>query len=530
MQVRYLFSSDSFQSRFRLAAQLLPRLNAELELKGERVYGPSKPDSPELYALLSRPLLKPQFQIFHGWPGPYAYHPLQWNILLDPPRQEEVPQAPSPWADEIWVFSAEAQAHWQARCDIPVYVMPPAVSKSSLQSTGPLPLELEEPHILLASLPWEDRERRQTLLNAYLPAFQGLSDYSLMLHLNKAESQDSDEESLLQEVLSLAENCGCDPEKLNLQTWIGPLEGEAYLALLERSEMLLLPTDEHSALEALSLGKKVLGLDLKAWGLSAELQPDHLKKRAQAPAETEIDWFTRLSPDKTVTAMLERLKTLEQEVDFEQREQQWHRAQTHQRQGRKQQYSLFHSDYDTQEMQARRQWHQRYAQQFKGAPGDVLDIGCGSGIFLELMRELNLPAFGLDPDPDMVAVCEGLQLQAMTGDERLLSTFQAQSLGGIHASHVIEHVDGSRAIAMVENALRILRPGGKLVIRTPNWKNEMVRHEGFWLDITHIRPYPLPLLKQVLTDAGFEVLAGGYEEFGWSDTFIVGQRPERSAA
>jgi SAM-dependent methyltransferase len=123
------------------------------------------------------------------------------------------------------------------------------------------------------------------------------------------------------------------------------------------------------------------------------------------------------------------------------------------REGRKQKYSLFHSDYQSDELKARRAWHERYAAYFMTAPGEVVDIGSGSGIFLEILRDAQVPAFGVDPDSDMVDVCRELGLQALPGDERLLADCGENSLGGIHASHIIEHIDGSRAIAMIENAL-----------------------------------------------------------------------------
>lgn len=520
MQVRYLFNPDLSQVRSRLAARLLPGLAEQLELKAE-CSGPRSElntDWRTFYPLLSRPLLQPRFQIVHAWPAGYTYHPLQWNILLDPPRDSKDLEA-----DEIWVFSEEAALFWRNKISLPVTLLPLNIEINDLQTEADLPLELEEPQIVLASLDWQSQEQLKELLKAFLLAFNGNANVGLALHLNKSETQESDEEELLALVLKIAAELNCDPEQLNMGTWIGPLERSAYLALLHRADVLLMPSDEHAALEALALGKNVWAFALQSQGLTADTSPESLRESLRSSPEALL--ASEFRPEGTIQAMIQRMKILEQEVDFARRDKNWQAKQEqHQQAGRKQQYSLFHSDYNDQEMQARRQWHQRYARYFETSPGDVLDIGCGSGIFLEIMRDLGTPAFGLDPDPDMVTVCQNLGLQAISGDERLLSTFQSESLGGIHASHVIEHIDGDRAIAFVEGAKLALRPGGCLVIRTPNWRNESVRHEGFWLDITHIRPYPLALLKQVLEDVGFDILDAGFEDFGWNDTFIVGKK------
>jgi SAM-dependent methyltransferase len=370
-------------------------------------------------------------------------------------------------------------------------------------------------------------------LRSYLKAYaQGGPLWVLRL---VTQGPEADAEAALADLLEReAQLLGItDLEALNMSSVIGPMERLAFLRLLHQAQVVALLDHWQTALEALALGKTLL------------LPTDHPAQAWAAPGqvlswspEVEIPWAEALAQAPQIPVLpepaqvLERLSTALQgwirTADLPARRER-HRllaAQTAQaRQGRKQKYSMFHADYNPEEMAARRKWHQRYADPFAQALGDVVDIGCGSGIFLELLRDLRVPAFGIDPDPDMVAVCQELGLQALPGDERLLTSFAADSLGGIHASHVIEHIDGERALSFIEHALRVLMPGGLLIIRTPNWRNQTVRHEGFWLDITHVRPYPLPLLKQVMEDAGFEIAAQGFEEFGWNDTYIFGRKP-----
>ncbi|HEY9843365.1 MAG: class I SAM-dependent methyltransferase [Candidatus Sericytochromatia bacterium] len=517
MQVRYVFDPDLQHARARLALSLVPLLAQQLELKAEPAGGSLPEAWKSLYPHLSRPMLQPRVQIFAAGAG-FVAHPLQWNVLLEPDAKGALDSG----VDEFWVFSLERAEALTAAGVVreQIRILPPAVGELQADPAA-APMELNEPGVIFCSLPWAAQDRLAAVLRACIPACHG--DVTLALHLEPPTvAHDEIESRLMDLVETIAGETGTDLETLNLETWIGPLEAAGYLALLQRCKLLLAPDGTLQAFEALSLGKQVLGLENRELELSGALTPESLQAALDRPRDALEAAAAR---ERLVAAICSELERIEAEVDFSAREAAWQQDQEHARQGRKQKYSLFHSDYQEPEMQARRQWHLRYARYFEGAPGDVLDIGCGSGIFLEIARELGLPACGVDPDPDMVDVCRELGLQALAGDERLLEQWQLESLGGIHASHVIEHVDGSRAISLIENAFRTLRPGGRLVVRTPNWRNETVRHEGFWLDITHIRPYPLPLLKQVFEDAGFTIDQMGYEEFGWSDTYIVGRKP-----
>lgn len=520
MSVRYLIAPDTPRAQDRLAAALLAPLadtSAEtLTLKLEYSQ-PAQTEVPTAhYALRQRLLLQPRIQLWSAPPAGYRPHPLQWNILWAPPLTASTPEC-----DEIWVHSPAEQAHWQAQHpERSVTLLPAAAAAPVWPEANALPVEISESRVVLAASADRDPERLAQLLSHYLKACGADSDSVLVLHLSG--EGEADAETLL---LNQLEACCAEQQlaldSLNIASWIGPLESAAYLACLQRAQVLLNPATPAEAHEARAAGKAVLGFDF-ASNSPQPWQAEDLLAALQAPATTQAPDLQPLSQ-----AIAQRLHSLLHSIDFDAREAHWRAEQARQAEeaGRKQKYSLFHSDYNSQEMESRRQWHLRYARLFQAAPGDVLDIGCGSGIFLELMRELKLPACGIDPDPDMVRVCRELGLEALHGDERLLQDFQPQSLGGIHASHIIEHIDGDRAIALVENARQVLRPGGLLVIRTPNWRNAAVRHEGFWLDITHVRPYPLPLLQQVLEDAGFEIAQAGFEEFGWNDTYLVARQP-----
>lgn len=187
---------------------------------------------------------------------------------------------------------------------------------------------------------------------------------------------------------------------------------------------------------------------------------------------------------------------------------------------RRQKFSLYHSGGNH---ESHRQWLAPYADAFATCQR-VLDVGCGPGTFLELLRERGVQGLGIDFDADMVSTCHEQGLQAQVADAQTIGKFR-EAFDGIHAGHIIEHMPGEQMVAFLEDCFDALAPGGILLVRTPNWENEQVRNGGFWLDHTHVRPYPMPLLVRIFEDLGFDVIQRGAEPFGWNDLFIYGQKP-----
>jgi glycosyltransferase involved in cell wall biosynthesis/GT2 family glycosyltransferase/2-polyprenyl-3-methyl-5-hydroxy-6-metoxy-1,4-benzoquinol methylase len=184
-----------------------------------------------------------------------------------------------------------------------------------------------------------------------------------------------------------------------------------------------------------------------------------------------------------------------------------------------QKYSLYHTNGREESL---KQWMAPYADAFCGCE-DVLDIGCGPGLFLDLLKERGISGIGFDYDPEMVAICQSKDLNAKVVDAADLSEYH-EAFGGIHLGHIIEHMNGESMVKMLEACVIALRPGGLLFVRTPNWQNETVRNGGFWLDHTHVRPYPLPLLEKIFEDLDLEVIKKGFEPVGWNDIFILGKK------
>ncbi len=144
-----------------------------------------------------------------------------------------------------------------------------------------------------------------------------------------------------------------------------------------------------------------------------------------------------------------------------------------------------------------------YLRYFTGkAP--VLDIGCGKGEFLELMREAGIAAKGLDLDLDMILLCrdKGLDVEQCDALEYLAAQPDA-SLGGIFSAQVIEHLPASRLSALISLSWRKLMPGGVAVLETLNPESLFVHYKWFWMDPSHVRLVHPQTLQFLLESEGF---------------------------
>lgn len=134
----------------------------------------------------------------------------------------------------------------------------------------------------------------------------------------------------------------------------------------------------------------------------------------------------------------------------------------------------------------------------------ALDLGCGRGEWLELMREHGIETQGVDLDAGMLKACRDLDLDVVQEDAiRHLEAQPDASFGVVSAFHVAEHLPFEALQDLVGEALRALLPGGLLILETPNPENLVVGTANFYLDPTHIRPIPAPLLAFLPEFHGF---------------------------
>jgi O-antigen chain-terminating methyltransferase len=147
-----------------------------------------------------------------------------------------------------------------------------------------------------------------------------------------------------------------------------------------------------------------------------------------------------------------------------------------------------------------------YLPVFAGA-SDVLDIGCGRGEFLELLREQGVTARGIDLNDAMVEVCRANGLQADAADAvEYLRAQPDESLGGLFAAQVVEHLEPAYLTSLIDMAYAKLRPGSPIVLETINPACWFAFFESYVRDITHVRPLHPDTLKFLLVAAGFQRL------------------------
>ena len=147
-----------------------------------------------------------------------------------------------------------------------------------------------------------------------------------------------------------------------------------------------------------------------------------------------------------------------------------------------------------------------YLPYFEGCR-NVLDIGCGRGEFLEMMRDASIPARGIDVGAESVAVCRLKGLDAETADVfPYLASIGEGTLDGIFCSQVVEHLPPQRLPELIRLAAERLARGGVIVIETPNPECLAIFATHFYLDPTHTRPVPHPLLMFYLEEYGVGLL------------------------
>ena len=134
----------------------------------------------------------------------------------------------------------------------------------------------------------------------------------------------------------------------------------------------------------------------------------------------------------------------------------------------------------------------------------VLDVGSGRGEWLELLKEEDLTAQGVDLSKVLVEQCKdgGLEIEEADAIE-YLQRFPASSLGAITAFHFIEHLQFEELIAFLDASLRVLLPDGIAIFETPNPENILVGAHSFYLDPTHRNPLPPKMMKFLVESRGF---------------------------
>jgi SAM-dependent methyltransferase len=136
--------------------------------------------------------------------------------------------------------------------------------------------------------------------------------------------------------------------------------------------------------------------------------------------------------------------------------------------------------------------------------GPVVDIGCGRGEWLGLLGDEGIDAVGVDSNPAQAADAKDRGLDVVIGDGfEYLAEAEPRSLLGVTAFHVLEHVPVPLQHRFFQLAMRAVKPGGIVIVETPNPTNLIVGAAAFYLDATHLRPIHPDFLEYLAREAGF---------------------------
>jgi SAM-dependent methyltransferase len=134
----------------------------------------------------------------------------------------------------------------------------------------------------------------------------------------------------------------------------------------------------------------------------------------------------------------------------------------------------------------------------------VVDLGCGRGELIELLNEAGISAYGVEIDPDFVALLEEKGIEVVAKDALAhLEELEEGSVGGIVGSHLVEHLHAASVARLVNLAADKLPEGGVLILETPNPESLLAGSVNFHRDLTHVRPIHPDTLAFLAESAGF---------------------------
>lgn len=134
----------------------------------------------------------------------------------------------------------------------------------------------------------------------------------------------------------------------------------------------------------------------------------------------------------------------------------------------------------------------------------MIDIGCGRGEWLELLRDQGFDAVGLDLSAAMVQQCRSRGLRAEHVDaQQWLSSQPDNSLAMVSGFHIVEHLPFEQLFLLIGQIWRALAPGGIVILETPNPENVLVGSHTFYHDHSHRNPVTPTSLQFLLGYHGF---------------------------
>ena len=138
---------------------------------------------------------------------------------------------------------------------------------------------------------------------------------------------------------------------------------------------------------------------------------------------------------------------------------------------------------------------------------DLLDVGCGSGTLLGLLRQRGFQPTGVDLSAEAARVAEAENGVRVVVGSLADAAFPSDSFDMVTLFHVMEHVVNPRSV--LAEVSRILKPNGAVVLQVPNidsWQFKAFGARWYGLDIPrHVIDYSKESMLKLLADSGFAV-------------------------
>ena len=157
------------------------------------------------------------------------------------------------------------------------------------------------------------------------------------------------------------------------------------------------------------------------------------------------------------------------------------------------------------EIKKRQEFYLPFIQQSVQENDTILDIGCGRGEWLSLLKENNFNAQGIELNRITSTILQERGFNIINENAlTYLNSLEDNSIGAITAFHVVEHLDFPDLIEFLEEAYRVLKKNGVIILETPNPENILVGSCSFYVDPTHKNPIPSQTLEFMLQNKGFK--------------------------
>lgn len=148
-------------------------------------------------------------------------------------------------------------------------------------------------------------------------------------------------------------------------------------------------------------------------------------------------------------------------------------------------------------------------------PGDILDLGCGRGEWLEILRENGYRALGINLNRESLNVCQKKDLKVICMDAiSYVKSLPDESMRMITSFQLIEHLEMPQLLELFQELGRVVKKGGIIIMETPNPCNLQVGAATFYLDPTHVRQLHPEFVRFLAERNGFGRVEVAYPEQG----------------